>query len=61
VLGVNALGDSGVVIRVLFTTDPDLRWQVEREFLRRAKNGLDAEGIEIPYPHVTVDRRDDRS
>jgi len=61
VLGVNALGDSGVVIRVLLTTDPDLRWQVEREFLRRAKNGLDAEGIEIPYPHVTVDRRDDRS
>ena len=60
VLGVDALEDSGVVIRVLFTTDPDLRWQVKREFLRRAKNGLDAEGIEIPYPHLTVNRRDDR-
>lgn len=61
VLGVDALEDSGVVIRVLFTTDPDLRWQVKREYLRRAKNGLDAEGIEIPYPHVTVNRRDDRT
>ena len=60
VLGVDDLGDSGVTVRVLFATDPDLRWQVKREFLRRAKNGLDAESIEIPYPHVTIDRRDDR-
>jgi len=59
VLGVDALADSGVVIRVLFATDPDLRWQVKREFLRRAKNGLDAEGIEIPYPHLTIDQRED--
>jgi small-conductance mechanosensitive channel len=61
VLGVDALDDSGVVIRVLFSTDPDLRWHVKREFLRRAKNGLDAAGIEIPYPHLTVNRRGDRS
>lgn len=59
VLGVDALGDSGVVIRVLFATDPDMRWNVKREFLRRAKNGLDAAGIEIPYPHVTITRRPD--
>ena len=59
VLGVDALDDSGVVIRVLFTTDPDMRWNVKREFLRRAKNGLDDAGIEIPYPHVTITRRPD--
>lgn len=59
VLGVDALDDSGVVIRVLFTTDPDMRWTVKREFLRRAKNGLDEAGIEIPYPHVTIARRPD--
>jgi len=59
VLGVDALDDSGVVIRVLFTTDPDMRWNVKREFLRRAKNGLDEAGIEIPYPHVTITRRPD--
>jgi len=57
VLGVDALDDSGVVIRVLFTTDPDMRWNVKREFLRRVKCVLDMEGIEIPYPHVTITRR----
>lgn len=59
VLGVDALDDSGVVIRVLFATDPDMRWKVKREFLRRVKNGLDEAGIEIPYPHVTLTRRSD--
>ena len=61
VLGVDALDDSGVVIRVLFTTDPDMRWNVKREFLRRVKNGLDEAGIEIPYPHVTITRRPESS
>ena len=59
VLGVDALDDSGVVIRVLFTTDPEMRWNVKREFLRRVKNGLDEAGIEIPYPHVTITSRPD--
>lgn len=59
VLGVDALDDSGVVIRVLFATDPDMRWNIKREFLRRVKNGLDEAGIEIPYPHVTITRRPD--
>jgi small conductance mechanosensitive channel len=59
VLGVDALDDSGVVIRVLLTTDPDMRWNVKREFLRRVKNGLDEAGIEIPYPHITITRRPD--
>ena len=61
VLGVDALDDSGVVIRVLFTTDPDMRWNVKREFLRRVKNGFDEAGIEIPYPHVTITRRPESS
>lgn len=59
VLGVDELAESGVTIRVLLTTDPDERWTVKREFLRRIKNRFDAEGIEIPYPHLTIDRRDD--
>jgi len=56
VLGVDELGESGVSIRVLLTTDPDERWTVKREFLRRIKNRFDAEGIEIPYPHITITR-----
>ncbi len=58
ILGVEELGDSGVVIRVLLTTDPDERWAVKRELLRRIKNGFDDAGIEIPYPHVTIARSD---
>ena len=47
-LGVNALGHSSVVIRTLFSTDPEQRWAVKREFLRRLKNRLDEEGIRVP-------------
>jgi moderate conductance mechanosensitive channel len=54
VLGVDELGDSSVVIRVMFTTDPEKRWAVKREFLRRVKYRLDAEGIEIAYPHLQI-------
>lgn len=53
-LGVNELGDSAVTLRMVFRTDPDARWSVKREFLRRVKNRLDAEGIEIPFPHRTI-------
>ncbi|WCM40490.1 mechanosensitive ion channel family protein [Thermus antranikianii] len=51
VLGVQDLGNSAVVIRVLFSTKPAQQWAVAREFRRRIKNRLDREGIEIPYPH----------
>ncbi len=54
VLGVNELGDSAVVIRVLFTTKPKEQWDVAREFYRRIKKRFDAEGIEIPFPQRTV-------
>ncbi len=54
VLGVNKLADWSVEVRVVFTLNPQFRWLVKREFLRRIKNRLDAEGIEIPFPYVTV-------
>ena len=57
VLGVDKLAESGVVVRVVMTTDPNQRWAIKREFLRRIKNRLDDEGIEIPYPHMTIDSR----
>ena len=53
-LGVNELGDSSVVLRLVLRTDPDARWPIKREFLRRVKNRLDAEGIEIPFPYRTL-------
>lgn len=56
VLGVNDLGESSIDIRVVFVTTPGERWAVRREFLRRIKNRLDAESIEIPFPHLKVIR-----
>jgi small conductance mechanosensitive channel len=54
VLGVEDFGDSAVVIRVRFTTEPIQQWTVGREFRRRVKNTFDAKGIEIPFPHRTI-------
>jgi small conductance mechanosensitive channel len=54
ILGVDALGDSAVVLRGVLKVGADDRWLVKREALRRVKNRFDAEGIEIPFPHVTV-------
>ncbi len=54
VLGVEELGEHGVVIRTTLRTVPGAQWEVAREFRRRIKNRLDAEDIEIPFPRRTV-------
>jgi small-conductance mechanosensitive channel len=54
ILGLIELGDSSVVVRTRFKTQPFLRWRLERDFRRRIKNRFDELGIEIPYPHHTV-------
>lgn len=51
VLGVERLTESGVVIRAVLKVAAEARWSVKREALRRIKNRLDAEGIEIPTFH----------
>ncbi len=54
VLGVQSLGESAVVIRARLTVPAGRRWESLREARRRIKNRFDAEGIEIPFPHLTV-------
>lgn len=54
VLGVEALGASGIALRCLFKTLPKEQWNVAREFRKRIKARFDAEGIEIPFPHLTL-------
>ncbi|MGH7701790.1 MAG: mechanosensitive ion channel family protein [Gemmatimonadales bacterium] len=54
VQGVQNLGDSAVTVRTVLQTQPGAQWEVAREFRRRLKNRLDAEGIEIPYPQRTL-------
>jgi len=53
-LGVNELDGSSVNIRILLTTVSEERWTVKREFLKRIKQRLDREGIEIPYHYVNI-------
>lgn len=54
VVGVDALGDSGVVLKARIKTAPIQQWSVGREYNRRIKLAFDAEGIEIPFPHVKL-------
>ena len=53
-LGVNALGESGVTLKFFIKTLPLKQWQVKREMLRRIKQRFDELRIEIPFPHRTI-------
>jgi len=50
ILGVERLGESGVLIRVRIKTDATGRWGVAREMNRRIKKRFDELRIEIPLP-----------
>jgi small conductance mechanosensitive channel len=52
--GVDALGDSSVVIKFGIKTLPTKRWDVRREMLKRIKRKFDEVGIELPFPQRTV-------
>lgn len=51
VLGVQTLGSSDVVIRILAKTENMAQWAVERKLRKALKEALEANGIEIPFPH----------
>jgi len=54
VQGVERLGDSSVVVRLLLKTRPGEQWTIAREARRRIKKALEAAGIEIPFPQQVV-------
>ncbi len=54
VLRVDAFEDSGIAIKILGDTEPIRQWDVMGELRRRLKKAFDEEGIEIPFPHVTL-------
>lgn len=59
VLGVQNLGSSDVVIRILGKTENMEQWAVERDLRKAMKEALDQAGIEIPYPHqVNVTKKE---
>lgn len=54
VLRVDALGESGVEIKIVGDTQPIAQWDVMGELRKRIKNEFDKQGIEIPWPHMKV-------
>jgi small-conductance mechanosensitive channel len=54
VLRVDALGDSGIDIKILGETQPIAQWDVMGELRKRIKEEFDKQGIEIPWPHMKV-------
>lgn len=54
VLGVNDFADSQVTIKIRMKTVPIKQWRVGRELRRRVKKAFDTNGIEIPFPHLTL-------
>lgn len=54
IMGVDAFGDSAVVIKARLKTFPIEQWSVGREYRRRLKKAFDQNNIEIPFPHRTL-------
>jgi moderate conductance mechanosensitive channel len=57
IVGVERWADSAVILRCRFKVRPLEQWTVRREYLRRLKVAFDATGIEIPFPHLTLELR----
>jgi small conductance mechanosensitive channel len=54
VLYVSYLGDSGISLKLWGKTKPSWQWAVTGELRKRIKMAFDAEGIEIPWPHIKL-------
>jgi small conductance mechanosensitive channel len=54
IVGVQELASSAVVIRCRFKVMPLEDVNVRREFLLRVKNTFEEQGIELPFPHLTL-------
>ena len=57
VLGVDDFADSAIIVKVLGETRPLKQWDVARELRKRIKAAFDKEGIEIPFPQISVWQR----
>lgn len=55
VIGVQAFGASDVTLRIIAKAKNGEQWAVERQLRKAIKEALDAQNIEIPFPHqVTI-------
>lgn len=56
VLGIDAAGHDGLLLRVWLKTQPGQQWLVSREFRRRVVESLAKQGILLGRPHQVFDR-----
>lgn len=54
IFGVDAFADSAVIIKARLKTKPIMQWTVGREYRRRLKKAFDRQGVEIPFPHISL-------
>ncbi len=54
IAGVESIGENSVVVRCRFKVTAGDQWTIKRELLRRMKQAFDREGIEIPFPQLSV-------
>ncbi len=59
-LGVQDLGPSEVVLRIISEVQPMEHWVIGREIRKAVKQRLDESGIEIPFPRVVMYQRDEQ-
>ena len=52
--GPDSFGESGIIIKVLGETKPLKQWDTLKEFRKRLKRAFDKEGIEIPFPQLSI-------
>jgi moderate conductance mechanosensitive channel len=60
IAGVDRWDDSAVIIRCRIRCVAQQQWGVRREYLKRLKAAFDEQGIEIPFPHITLYAGQDR-
>lgn len=48
VVGVDAVTDTGVMLKARIKTAPGKQWMIQREYLRRIKLAFDEAGIDVP-------------
>lgn len=58
-LGIQSFGASEVVLRITAETEPMRHFYIARQLRKELKETLDANGIEIPYPHMVMYSRKD--
>ncbi len=54
ILGVDSFQDSAIIIRSRIKTLPIKQWEVGREFNKYIKQKFDENGIDIPFPQLTM-------